>query len=115
MDSHFDDPTYPELLVDMGRHLEELLLKRGVKQEDARRISQEAAEFFREHWGGQAPYFGKGHKFETRKRWREIWTAFTGRNHAELARQHKLTVKQVYKIIETMKREELHTRNLHLF
>lgn len=113
-----DDTTaddYPEVLADMRQHTERVLGEAGVAAEQARAAAHQVAEFMRGHWGGQLVYIAKGRSFETRKRWQEIWDAFDGRNHAELARRFDLGLAQIYKVIEIMRQVTLRRNQRDMF
>lgn len=106
---------YPEVLADMRHHTERVLGEAGVQAEQARAAAHQVAEFMRGHWGGQLVYIAKGRSFEKRRRWQEIWDAFDGRNHAELARHFGLGLAQIYKVIEVMRQVELRKKQRDMF
>lgn len=107
MNTLLEDPEYPELLADMARVAEQVLRDDGIPEDQAKRTAFALAEHMRGYWGGQIVSVAKGHRLKTRQRWRAVWEKFTGDNHAELAREFDLSLQQVYKIIEIMKRDHV--------
>lgn len=94
--------AYPELLEGLAARAAELLRAEGIAEEQARAIAFKLAESVRAHWGGQLIYVPVGTGYEISERDREIWEAFKGDNHEQLARQFDVTVVHVYRIVKKM-------------
>lgn len=106
---------YPELLADLADKLTEILVRRGIERDKAKEIGREAAEFVRTEWGGQLVYVPKGTLFALTQRDMEIWEAFNGHNHADLARKHGVTLQRIYQIVAAMREQEIRRRQGNLF
>lgn len=91
-------PEYPEVLADLAtliyRRLCDLLPTAVAAD-----LARELAEAVRLEWGGGMIYIPQGARFERQQRDATIWREFNGRNHAELARRHGLTLSCVYDIL----------------
>jgi Mor family transcriptional regulator len=99
------EARYPTVLADLADHVTRQLQDAGIDRDRATAIGASAAEHVREVHGGQLVYFPKGAGFSARKRWDEIWAAFDGRNHAELAYRFGMGVQGIYRVL-AIKREE---------
>lgn len=91
-------PEYPEILADLATLIHQrlhALLPAAV----AAALARELAEDVRLKWGGGLIYIPQGARYERQQRDAAIWREFNGRNHAELARHHGLTLSCVYNII----------------
>lgn len=106
---------YPEILSDLAQRVTEQLVKTGMDVQNATVVGRQAAEDIRQHWGGQLVYIPQGMSYERRQEYEEIWTAFTGDNHGELARRFKKSVSQIYRIVEIMRAEEMRKHQTDLF
>ena len=84
---------YPDAELE---ELTEIYVRRGVELALAKQVAQHLSA----HWGGQLLYIPKNHFGKLDERDKEIWAAFNGHNHAELARRYDLTMQQVYKILK---------------
>jgi Mor family transcriptional regulator len=96
------NPAYPELLEGLAVRAAELLCAEGLSKDKARVIGFKLAESVRQDWGGQLVYVPVGTGYEISERDREIWEAFKGDNHEQLARQFDVTVVHVYRIVKKM-------------
>lgn len=83
--------------------------------DQAHRAAGMAIESIKNHVGGSAIYFAKGHLWAVSEIHRRIYRRFTGANHAELAREFNITERQVYNILAAVGREEFERRQLKLF
>lgn len=116
----FDDPSLLDHLGDLQqvdqrhwpRRLIELLdiivacLQRLHRHDseaahaEARNITLALANYF----GGEQIYIPRGKELERALRDKAIWNDYDGRNHNELARRYKLSIPQIYNIIESQRR-----------
>lgn len=94
--------NYPELLADLAARAEALLLAEGMPEDRARSVAFKLAESVRQHWGGQLVYVPVGKDYEITQRDALIWQQFNGHNHEDLAREHRVTLVHVYRIISKM-------------
>lgn len=106
---------YPELLADLADQVGLKLAESGVDVGKAAEIGWAVAEHVREHWSGQSLYLSKGERYRLSVRDRKIFAAFNGRNHAELARQHGLTVMRIYQIVKIARAELIAKQQTTLF
>lgn len=91
--------AYPALLRDLADTVTRQLTEVGIDAGHAQQIGTSVAEHVREHYGGQLVYMPMGASYETRRRWLEIWQAFNGTNHGDLARRFGMNVKQIYRVL----------------
>lgn len=91
-------PEYPEILADLA-NLIQARLSDQLPEERAADLARELAEDVRLKWGGGLIYIPQGARYERHQRDADIWRGFNGRNHAELARRHNLTLSCVYDIL----------------
>lgn len=106
----------PELLVDLADQCARALIDTlGLEKEKADQAGREIAERMAGHWGGQNIYFPMGLTMRLSQRDQEIYEAFKGGNHSDLARQFGVSVQWVYRIIDKMKRADIADRQPNLF
>ncbi len=89
---------YPEILADLAG----LALARAreyLAPDRAEALALALAEDVRLKYGGGLIYVPKGDAYERHHRNAAIWREFNGRNHAELARRHGLTLSMIYDIV----------------
>lgn len=92
---------YPQFLVDMREFIAEKLKERiALHPDEIEEISHEVVELVRENHGGEPVYIPKAAKWLCKKKHDEIWAAFDGKNHRELAKQFDLGLSQIYRITE---------------
>lgn len=108
-------PDYPELLADLAAHLYQHLTVHGIDAPAAETMARASAEHIRQHWGGIEIYFPKGLSFEISQRNAEIWRKFNGENTDKLAREYKLTERQVTSIIAEQRALDRRRRQQPLF
>jgi Mor family transcriptional regulator len=107
---------YPELLRDLiDKASPEIAEKMGLSMEMARQAVFVVAEVIRKDWSGDGLYLPKGLAYEISRRDREMYRKFTGNNHAALAREYDLSVRQVYARIALVGEEEFKRKQCNLF
>lgn len=105
-----------ELLADLAdRIADHLERSKRIDEAVTRQIGEDIAYEMADVWGGQLVYFPKGKFALLSKRDRQIFAKFTGHNHADLARDYKVSVQHIYRIIKVMSRRELADRHSDLF
>lgn len=106
----------PELLVDLAEQCA-LALKEsaGLADEKATQVGREIADRMAAHWGGQNIYFPMGLSYKLSQRDRQIFDDFTGANHSELARKYGVSLQWIYKIVKTVRQEEITRRQGDMF
>lgn len=81
----------------------------------ARTYAEYAMSCFQQHTAGSGIYVSKGHLWYVDETHRRIYSRFTGANHAQLAREFNLTVRQIYNIIAVVGEAEFNRRQPDLF
>ncbi len=71
----------------------------GVGEELAKLLGDEVATKFSADFGGDMTYIPEGRVFKKSRLHRKIYDAFTGDNHAELAKAFRVSVIHVYRVI----------------
>ena len=106
----------PELLVDLAEQCS-LALKEsvGLDKDKADQVGREIAERMASHWGGQNIYFPMGLSYKLSQRDRQIFDDFTGANHSELARKYGVSLQWIYKVVKTVRQEEIARRQGDMF
>ena len=106
----------PELLVDMIQHVT-VALGELTEMDDSRakQVAREIADRMAAHWGGQNIYFPMGLSYKLSQRDRQIYDDFTGANHSELARKYGVSLQWIYKIVKTVRQEEMARRQGAIF
>jgi Mor family transcriptional regulator len=93
--------NYPQFLIDMREFIANKLKERvALHHDEIDEISREVVELVRENHGGEPVYIPKAAAWVNKKKHDEIWQAFNGKNHRELAKRFDLCLSQVYRIIE---------------
>ncbi|MCM2494578.1 Mor transcription activator family protein [Burkholderia glumae] len=106
----------PELLVDLSVQIAQALVElASIDTDQAEQIGREIADRMAGHWGGQNIYFPMGVSYRLSQRDRQIFEEFRGDNQAELARKFGVSLQWVYKIIKTVRREDIAARQRDLF
>ena len=106
----------PELLVDLAEQCSVALRETaGMDKDKAEQVGREIADRMAAHWGGQNIYFPMGLSYKLSQRDRLIYDEFNGSNHSELARKHGVSLQWIYKIIKTVRQEEIDRRQGGLF
>lgn len=75
----------------------------GLHADSADLVSYEVIRSFCDSFGGSPLYVPKIDRLELCEKYRSIWLAFTGQNHAELARKYRISLTHVYRIIKMMR------------
>jgi Mor family transcriptional regulator len=70
-----------------------------VDPELAKLLADEVTTRFSDQYGGELNYIPKGRIFRTSALHRQIWERFTGSNQGELAREFRLSVIHVYRVL----------------
>lgn len=97
---------YPQFLIDMREFIADKLKERvALHHDEIEEISREVVELVRENHGGESVYIPKAAKWVCKTKHDEIWQAFNGKNHRELAKQFDLGLSQIYRIIEEYQRK----------
>lgn len=94
-----------QALLDVAQVVTEALVADGIEASRARELGLIAAEKLRDVYGGDQVYIPRGLALLLSRRDLEIYQAFNGSNHFALAKEHNLTERQVYNIIERVRRE----------
>lgn len=95
--------SYPEVLCDLAVCIQQTLAQIATA-DPAVTPALAIVEGIRAQFGGSLLYIPKGEKLDRAARNVAIFAAFTGRNHRELARRHKMTVSKIYEIIAAQRK-----------
>ena len=90
---------YPEILAELVAYLVPELVKHGLDAVTANEAAMSATEMVRGNFAGQLLYIPCGTKFDTTERDLKIYGLFDGKNVAKLAKDFKLSVQHVYRIL----------------
>lgn len=103
---------FVQRLVEIGA----LVLTRQLECSDAaaREAMREIAHDICREYGGQQMYVPQDHEPELTQRDLDLWAAFDGHNHAELARVHDLSISQVHNVLRHVRRTQLALRQRQL-
>jgi Mor family transcriptional regulator len=101
-------------LLDVAQVVTEALTEDGIEAVRAREIGLAAAEKLRFTYGGDQMYIPNGLSLQLGKRDLEIYADFDGSNHFVLAKKYELTVRQIYSIVDKVRREDFGKRQLGL-
>lgn len=111
-----DLSRYPEVLRDLiDRGAERIVEEAGLPVDQARHIAYLITEIIRRDWAGTNLYLAKGLAHDITQRDREMYGKFTGTNHAALAKEYNITVRQVYDRLALIAAEEFKRRQPGLF
>jgi Mor family transcriptional regulator len=106
----------PELLVDLAEQCSVTLRETaGMDKDKAEQVGREIAERMASHWGGQNIYFPMGLSYKLSQRDRQIFDDFNGANHSELARKYGVSLQWIYKVVKTVRQEEIARRQGDMF
>jgi Mor family transcriptional regulator len=101
----------PELLSDLAAQCAEALGELlGLDAERGEQVGREIADRMAAHWGGQVIYFPKGLFYKLSQRDLCIFDEFNGTNHSDLALKYGVSLQWVYKIIKTVRAQEIKQR-----
>lgn len=89
-----------EFIADLASHIEEDLISIGIDPDTANEKALASADAFAERWQGLHLYVAKNIKKTTQETHKQIRAEFTGNNHKQLAIQHGMHVRTIYKILK---------------
>lgn len=104
----------PEFLADLLNFSKCVLIKHGMSNDDAEKVSREMSKLVCEEWGGQLIYFPYWLRMELSERDMKIYNEFNGHNHQELSRKHKMSLQTIYRIVNAVRDEEITRRQSQL-
>lgn len=82
--------------------------------DQAHHAAEMAVQMIQEETGGGGIYIAKGHLWAVTQLHRRIYRRFTGDNHASLAKEFNKSERQIYTIVERIRREEFERRQIKL-
>ncbi|WP_339859082.1 Mor transcription activator family protein [Pseudohongiella acticola] len=104
-----------DILIDLHQIAARLICSDGVPAERADELAGRIAQEIRSAWGGQQIYIKKTDLAELSARNLDIYNAFNGANHHQLAKKHGLAVPVIYRIIKSVQQQERDKRQHKLF
>ena len=100
---------YPEILEELGAHLGEALVKRGLGRDVAAEVAWSAVEWLRQPtaWGGRSVYIPRSEQIELRARDLEIHHRFVFEHwsYALLAKTYGLTEMRIRQILARVRQQ----------
>lgn len=106
----------PEVLVDLDAKAAALAKQLfGAPDDVADAFGAELSQMMAAEWGGQSIYFATGLFYKVAKLHQEVWDAFNGTNHNDLAKQFKVSRAWIYRIVARMRAADLAARQSDLF
>ena len=106
----------PEVLVDLDAKASALAKQLfNVPDEVAEAFGAELAQAMAAEWGGQSIYFATGLFYRVAQFHQEVWAAFDGSNHNQLAKRFKVSQVWIYKIVARMRSADQASRQPDLF
>lgn len=100
----------PEFLSNLLEHSKDILIKQGMEEDYAIKVSREISKKMCELWGGSLIYFPYWLRAEICERDLKIFEEFKGNNHRELSRKYQLSIQVIYRIVNTVRSEEIARR-----
>lgn len=110
-----DDADYPALIRELAGVVERQLCSVGIDPPHATAVAEAAAEYVREHFGGQPLYWAKGESMRQRRKRERMWQLFNGRNHLELSREFGLCLQQTYRTLAIARKEHANRTQPDMF
>lgn len=88
-------------LADLTAHALQHIAELDAESADL--VGYEVMRSFCDSFGGAPLYVPKIDRLELCEKYHAIWSAFTGQNHAELARKYRISQTHVYRILKMMR------------
>lgn len=93
------DPGFPQTLSEILDVIEDFFGRRGMQKTEASKLAHGVVRELATYFGGRPVYVPRGDRFTRALRNRAIFEAFNGTNVQNLAREHRISTKQVYEIL----------------
>lgn len=106
--------TAAEVLYALERRVYQSVLP-GHGERTALAAAKAVVKCLKFHYRQRHMYIPVTQNAELHKRNEAIWVAFNGRNHAELALEHRLSLQQIYAIVKIMRRVSVSRYQTQLF
>ncbi|GKW15251.1 DNA-binding protein [Pectobacterium carotovorum subsp. carotovorum] len=101
----------PELLVELSQHVADTVKTvTELDPQTAELVGNAVAKHMMTVWGGQNVYFPMGISWRASQRDLQIYEEFDGRNHSALAKKYNVSLQWIYKIVRTMRKEDLQAK-----
>lgn len=108
-----DPERLPKRLVELTEVIAATLIhKHEVTKDRAHKMGLSIAAGIARYFGGDRFYLPSGNKLDLMLRDKAIWDEFRGHNHQQLARKYKLTVVQIYNVLN--KQKALHQSKIQI-
>ncbi|WP_339615206.1 Mor transcription activator family protein [uncultured Gilvimarinus sp.] len=104
-----------ELMQGVAAHVKRLAGDFGFDVDKAEQLGWHVADYLMEDWGGQQFTIPKERKYHITKRDDEMMAKFTGNNHAELAREYKMSARAVYSVVKRARQRHVDRTQIKLF
>lgn len=100
-----------ELLTDLEGVVSRELVEHDVDPDLAEHIGCAIADRIADHWGGQILCIPMNYAYKLAKLDLQIYSDFTGNNHANLAKKYKRSVRTIYKVISRARKHKMEYLN----
>ncbi|GJM12762.1 MAG: hypothetical protein DHS20C12_11650 [Pseudohongiella sp.] len=104
-----------DFLDDLAQTIERELISGGLVKAESKELAISIRNSIQANWAGMQPYIRKSDKGYLSERNLEIYGEFDGHNQYALARKYKLSVQQIYSIINEGRKLDLAARQPSLF
>ena len=104
------DPGLPRTLSDILAVIEAFFIRRNLQKTGASGLAKDVVRELATYFGGRPIYLPRGDRFNKALRNRAIYETHDGTNVTDLAREHRLSTKQVYEILANERERRKHAR-----
>lgn len=105
-----DDSGFPQTLSDILDVVEAFFVRRNMEKIEASGLAHGVVRELASYFGGRPVYLPRGDRFVRFLRDRAIFDGFNGKNVHDLAREHRLSSKQVYEILNKERERRANAR-----
>lgn len=95
----------PEMLMDLFETVAAAGRQSGMEGDASDAMALSVIETLERNWRGQQLYFGSNTRMRLRQRDLDIYSEFTGSNHAELAARYNVSKVWIYAVLRRVQAE----------
>lgn len=104
-----------ELFSEITAHATVVLNDHGIDPEVSEQCAMAICDQLAENWGGQLVTIPKNYAYKLAQRDLEIYDKFNGHNCSELAKEYKMSVRGIYKILKRIRRPAVALKQRDMF